>query len=484
MAVRKGLPAKIPRAWLVCFLSWCLLVGLAAARLQLKLPVLIIVLVFLVIFRFPKAYRLVLISGLVLGIFGFLKGQSYMEKLGQYQGLYDKNSTYLVRAANDGVYGAGSQMLFTANQIRAPDGSKLIGKIQVSGYGVNNVLDGDELKVTGKIRPTLGANPGRISYAQLQLVRHHPSLISEIRRRFNAGLGSALPEPYASFTMGLLIGQRSTLPDTVKEDLLKVGLTHIIAVSGYNLTIVLHASKRLLAKRSKRLATLLAFGLMAGFLLMTGLSASIVRAAMVSTLSIWAAYYGRTLRPLVILSVVAALTAWANPVYLWSDASWYLSFLAFFGILIVAPVLRTRLPQKLVGSLAGSVALESIAAEIMTLPYVLHMFGQMSAVGLLANVLITTLVPLAMLTGFIAGLAGMLIWPLAGWLAWPAKWVLWYMLGTTALLASPPQVFMNGVIFGVRAMWLTYALIIAAVTALAFKSRPENVTITDNRQQM
>src|SRR5665213_3079382 len=107
---------------------------------------------------------------------------------------------------------------------------------------------------------------------------------------------SALPEPLAPFAMGLLVGQRATLPDDIKQDLLMVGLTHIIAVSGYNLTIILHASRRLLAKRSKRLSTFLSFGLIAIFLLLAGTSASIVRAAIVSMLSIVTSYYGRTMK--------------------------------------------------------------------------------------------------------------------------------------------------------------------------------------------
>jgi len=67
-----------------------------------------------------------------------------------------------------------------------------------------------------------------------------------------------------------------------------VGLTHIIAVLGYNLTIILRASKNLLASRSKRLSTILSLGLIIVFLLITGFSASIVRAAVVSALSSYA----------------------------------------------------------------------------------------------------------------------------------------------------------------------------------------------------
>src|SRR5579884_3472805 len=186
---------------------------------------------------------------------------------------------------------------------------------------------------------------------------------------------TALPEPLAPFAMGLLIGQRANLPAEVKQDLLMVGLTHIIAVSGYNLTIILQAGRRLLAGWSKRIATFLSLALIAVFLLLAGTSASIVRAAIVSVLSIVFAYYGRQLKPLNLLAMVAAITALAKPTYVWGDISWYLSFLAFFGVMVLAPLIQMRFPGRWHSSLLASVALESICAEVMSLPYVLYIFG-------------------------------------------------------------------------------------------------------------
>jgi competence protein ComEC len=292
---------------------------------------------------------------------------------------------------------------------------------------------------------------------------------------------SALPEPLASFAMGLLIGQRATLPDNVKQDLLMVGLTHIIAVSGYNLTIMLEASRGLFGKASKRLATLGAFALIGMFLLLAGSSASIIRAAIVSMLSIIASYYGRSFKPLGLILLAAAITVWANPVYLWSDVSWYLSFLAFYGVMVLAPALGARLRPGRELPLPAAVALESICAEVMTLPYVLHVFGQMSLIGLPANVLVVTLVPLAMLLSTIAGLSGMLAPSLAGWLAWPAKLLLTYMLDVAHLLSRVPHIFLQNLVFGTGQMLLLYALIIATSLSLNFKLKKKNDTITDRR---
>ncbi|HVW23128.1 MAG TPA: YebC/PmpR family DNA-binding transcriptional regulator [Candidatus Saccharimonadales bacterium] len=411
---------------------------------------------------------------------GSARGALYLAKLAQYQSLYGQSVTLLVHAANDAVYGTHSQLAFDADQIRFEDGQRLTGKLEVSGFGLNTVWQGDEIEVTGKLRPGYGSFQGDISFAKLSLVEHQPSLVATIRRKFDAGMQTALPEPLAPFALGLLIGQRATLPPEIKQNLLHVGLTHIIAVSGYNLTIILQASGGMLARFSKRLTTVLSFSLIGVFLLLAGSSASIVRAAIVSMLSIVAKYYGRSFKPLNLILLAAAATAWANPVYIWSDVSWYLSFLAFYGVLVVAPLLQKRWPWRGFKSLIGAVCLETICAEIMSWPYIVYTFGQMSWIGLPANVLVVTLVPLAMLLSLIAGLAGMLMAPLAGWLAWPARQLLNYMLDTARLLAGIPHVFIENLQLPLAGLVSFYGLALLIGLIIWGKTKgPKADTITD-----
>ena len=419
---------------------------------------------------------LVVIFGLSCG---WQRGAGMMQSLAEYETLYSQKITLTVRAMDDAVYGKTKQLSFNAGQIQLANGQHLTGKVQISGYGVNAVFDGDELLVTGKLFPGYGAYQGRMSFAQLQVRSHHPTLVSEIRRQFVAGAQSALPEPLAPFVMGLLVGQRATLPDEVKDDFRTVGLTHIVAVSGYNLTIILQASQRVLGGRSKRMSTFLSVALIGLFLLLAGASASIVRAAVVSMLSIMASYYGRAFKPLNLILFAAVLTAWANPIYLWSDLGWYLSFLAFYGVMILAPLTQARWPAKWHQSLIGGVALETICAEMMTLPFVLHIFGQMSRVGLIANVLVVTLIPLAMLLGVVSGLAGMLCGAFAGWFTWPATLLLNYMLDVAHILAHLPNVFVEGIGLSLMQMLALYVCIAAVSAVLWYKNPNKSATITD-----
>ena len=434
------------------------------------------------IFTLKRRAWWALLAVIVFGLsLGWWRGSQYMLKLADYQKLYGQKVTLIVTAEQDAAYNKYSQLAFTANNIvLAGSGRHLVGQISVSGFGMNAVFAGDRLQISGKLQSTYGANQARMSYAQLTLLGHHNSVINELRRRFTAGVQSALPEPLASFGMGLLIGQKVNLPDSVYQSLLMVGLVHIIAVSGYNLTILLRSADKISGKRSKRLTTFLSLLLIGLFLLFAGTSASIVRAAIVSVLSIGAGYYGRRFKPLLLIALAAAITAFANPFYVWTNTSWYLSFLAFFGILVLAPLIKARWKSdRLRNSLPLNVALESLCAELMTLPFVLHTFGQISFIGLLANVLVVALTPLAMLLTLVAGLAGMLIPAFVGWFAWPAVTVLNYMLDVAHLLSRIPHIFLQNLGFSWPEMIILY-VVLAGVTALLwFKFKRRGGTITD-----
>jgi competence protein ComEC len=406
-----------------------------------------------------------------------------MHKLAVHQSLQMHKVTVVGRAAEDAVYGKRYQLEFSLSNIEvlAPTRTPLVGNVTVRGFGEPTINRGDTVQVSGTLYPTRGNNLASISFAELKVLQRDTSWINQLRRKFAAGMQSALPEPVASFGLGLLIGQRNTLPDDTSEQLRHVGLTHIIAVSGYNLTIIVMACRRLLAKRSKYQATLICLVLIGVFLLITGSSPPIVRAAIISLLSIGAWYYGRSIKPLVLLLLAAAVTVIANPIYLWGNVSWYLSFLAFFGVLVVAPLITKRLIGNKEPKVLTGILIESACASLMVLPYILFVFGQMSLVSLPANVLVIPFIPVAMLLSLGAGLAGMLIPALAGWLAWPAKWLMTYMLDIANLLSRVPHAFVENIAFSVLYMIIAYA-IIAFVCLILWSKTNKDGTITEKNQ--
>ena len=406
----------------------------------------------------------VVTAGLLLGIW---RGDVYLRQLEPYQTLAYQKVEFTATANVDAVYGKSSQLSFVVRDVHFtyPRSIRAPGTIKVNGFGATMVYRGDQLQVSGKLYPTRGASQATVSFAELTKVGATSSVIDNLRRKFTAGMQSALPEPLASFGLGLLVGQRNTLPEALTQALLMVGLTHIIAVSGYNLTILLQASRRLVGERSKVLSTAVALLLIFGFLLIAGTSASIVRAAVISIVGLSAWYYGRSVRPLLLIVLAAAGTTYANPVYLWADISWYLSFLAFFGILVLGPLVTHKLYGEKEPPLIPQILIESVCAELMTLPLILYIFGQMSLVSLLSNMLVVALIPLAMLLSLIAGLAGMLIGNVAGWLAWPAQVLLTYMLDIVNMLSRIPNVFQQNRYLSAVDMTLCYVALVAVLAA-------------------
>lgn len=431
-----------------------------------------------------RAHNVMTLLSLVIiaGSIGIWRGALFASRMQIYNVVADQKVELEATALTDGVYDSHYQLTFDAGHARLPNGQELPGTLTLSGFGASAIFKGDTVHVSGKLRRARGNNVARISYAQITVLAHHTSPVDVVRRKFAAGMQSVLPEPVASFGMGILIGQRNTLPEAVSTQLTMVGLTHIIAVSGYNLTIILRAVGRLLQKRSKFQYLAISLSLIGTFLLLTGNSPSIVRAAVVCCLGLAAWFYGRTVQPLVLLLVAAGITGLANPLYVWGNVSWYLSFLAFFGVLVLSPVITRRLYGGREPGFLAAILLESLCAEAMTLPYVLYIFGQMSTVSTLANVLVAALIPPAMLLSLFAGLAGMLAPAWLGWIAWPAMMLMTYMLDVAALLSRVPHAFLEHIGFSLSMLLASYGIVGVVLLTMRAKNRRKYAIITDKTQ--
>lgn len=458
------------------------LAGLGFARLNIVLPVSLILITGLIFIVTIFRLRMQTIVGILL--FGFVvgwwRGQVVMTQLAPLKQLHGQHIVATVQAESDAVYDKRKELSFDASnlQVQDPVDVALPGRLLIAGFGEPAIFKGDVVQVEGKVFAARGSRQLRMSYAELKVLGRTSSPVDNIRRQYAAGMQSALPEPLASFGLGLLIGQRSTLPLSVTQTLSVVGLTHIIAVSGYNLTIIMRGARRALRNRSKYQITVLSLLLIGIFLLITGFSASIVRAAIVSVLSLLAWYHGRTFKPVLLIVLTAAITAAWNPLYLWSDIGWYLSFLAFFGVLVVAPLINRRLYGDRKQKVLTAVLTESLCALLMTIPLVLYIFNQVSTIALLANLLIVPLVPLAMLLALIAGLGGMLVPVLGGLIAVPARILLTYILDIAQLLSRIPHALVKRNL-SLLAMLFLYGCVLFFVTIMWRATQKRRAIITD-----
>ncbi len=420
----------------------------------------------------------VIIFGTCLGLW---RGGGYLRQLNPYRELSGQNVELIAKVQSDATYNKQKQLNFDVSEVQFMHlpYENVPGRISVSGFGEQAVYRGDILHISGKLSPTRGSRQARISFSNFKSVKRDKSIVENSRRLFIAGISTALPEPSSSFGLGLLIGYRTSLPEITTDQLAITGLTHIIAVSGYNLTIIIRSVRRFLGKRSKYQQTVICAVLILLFLLVTDFSASIVRASIVSGLSLCAWYYGRRFKPLLLLALAAVITAAWNPLYVWSDIGWYLSFLAFFGILVVAPLITRFIygRRKEIPNLSLLV-IETTAAQIMTAPIILYIFGRASLVGLLSNVIIGPLVPVAMLFTLVAGLAGMVFPVLSGYIGLPARLLLRYILEIVSLFARVPHALVEQTI-NLWHMLVMYIVILAATCVMYLQIKTQYGTITD-----
>lgn len=407
---------------------------------------------------------------------GYQRGSYFVTAQNRYTRIYDTKITATVIANNDAVYDARRQLVFAGHDLTIAGQPTYAGTVQVAGFGATAIFAGDIVAIQGKLRPPYGTGQGSIGFASLQVLEHRATQMGSVRRKLLSSIQTALPEPLAAFGSGLLIGQRATLPKPVKETLLTVGLTHIIAVSGYNVTILVNAARRSWLRYSKRVNSAAAVALLSSFVLLTGASASIMRAAIVSVLTIATSYYGRSVQPLLLLLIAAAVTGWITPFYVWGDPSWYLSFLAFAGILLFAPLL---IAQWHIKNMLALVLIETISAELMTIPYILATFGQISLIALPANVLVVSLIPFAMLATAVAAVAGLFVSSIAGWFAWPAQYCLTYMLDIAQLLSKVPHSFQKDIGFSLLQMGVSYGIVFMVYIMLRYQAYLRHDKITD-----
>src|SRR3990170_8333770 len=148
-------------------------------------------------------------------------------------------------------------------------------------------------------------------------------------------INSLLPEPHASLLNGILFGVRSTMPKSLYNALITTGTLHIIALSGMNITILVNLMARITLFMGRKVSILLTTCLIVIFVLFVGASPTIVRAAIMGSLSLLSVYFGRLNYGLLTLFIAAGIMILFNS-SLVNNLSFQLSFFATFGIILVA----------------------------------------------------------------------------------------------------------------------------------------------------
>ena len=223
-----------------------------------------------------------------------------------------------------------------------------------------------------------------------------------VKNKFQNAINLSVSEPNAAFINGILLGTRQNIPDDLKDAFSKTGTTHILAISGYNIMIISEAILLgLVWFFRRRIAFWISVVVIILFVILTGASASVVRAAVMGLLLSFAHGYGRLYDQKNSIILAGAVMIYHNPLTLVFDIGFQLSFAAVLGLIYLYPWLESR--SYKISKLGGmkELILMTLSAQIAVAPLLIYYFGNFSLISLPANILILPFIPAAMLAGFI-----------------------------------------------------------------------------------
>lgn len=258
-------------------------------------------------------------------------------------------------------------------------------------------------------------------------------------------INSLLPEPHASLLSGILFGVKASMPKSLYNDLITTGTLHIIALSGMNISILANLFARITLFMGRRISSIITIIFIIFFTLFVGFSASVVRAAIMASISLIAVYFGRQNWSLLSLFLAAGIMLLFN-FNLLKDLSFELSFLATFGLILAGGKGECQkeksLTEQSIHYLKENFRL-TLAAQLFTVPLIFFIFRRISLISPLANVLIEWAIQPVMIVGFITVILGVLYYPLGiipSWFAWV---LLSYVIKVIEGLAKLPGASVN-----------------------------------------
>jgi competence protein ComEC len=312
----------------------------------------------------------------------------------------------------------------------------------------------------------IGENSGNWVYGKIILARN---ILEE-------KIAKVIPAPYSALAIGLLLGGSGGLSKEIQNDFSRTGMTHIVAVSGYNVTIIAEYLILLgiaLGLWRKQAIWFALIGIIL-FVVTVGLPASAVRAGVMSGILLWAMKNGRLASSENAIIFAGAIMLFLNPLLLRWDVGFQLSFLATLGIVTTSSFWEKSFIKKNKALGISEMITLSLSAQIFVLPIIAYNFHIASLVSLLANVFILPIVPLSMLMVLLVCIFGFLFAPLSLIFAWLAFGLLFYEISLIHILAEFHWASVQ--IEKVSVWWIVGYYCILIVGIYFLKKRVDNIT--------
>lgn len=291
------------------------------------------------------------------------------------------------------------------------------------------------------------------------------------KRKFQIVIRKNFSEPYSALATGLLLGEKTSLGKNLIDDFRKVGLIHIVVLSGYNITIVGDMLRKMFLFLP-RFWSITVGGLgIVFFGIMVGGGATVVRTCAMASIGLFAQMIRRdysVMRSLIFVGLVMIIL---NPKIFLYDPSFQLSFLATLGLILLGNYFDDKL--KFITEKFGirSIVSSTLSTQFFVTPFLLYKIGQVSIVGIIVNILILPIIPVTMLMVFVTGLVGMLNFALSKPFALFAVILLKYEIFIVKFFASLPFASLNVDFFDTKITSLYYFLLVIFVLYINFKEK-------------
>lgn len=283
-------------------------------------------------------------------------------------------------------------------------------------------------------------------------------LFPEFRKQLDEKIATLLPSPQAQLLSGIVLGQKKDFPTDLKLALRDTSTLHMVVVSGQNLSLLALLILKFSGLLTKRVAILLSFSVVIFYVILTGGQIPVLRAAVMAFLSGTAQLFGRLNDGFWVLLLTASVMLLINPLWI-TELSFQLSFLATFGLVVIAPVLSKYL-QKLPLFLRENLA-ATLGAQLAVFPIIAQNFHQFSLVSLPANLLTLWTIPYIMSWGLILLILGSI--PILGQIiALGLQILLTYFIYIVYFFASLPFAW-EYVGEKIWLVWVGYYLVLAAI---------------------
>ena len=224
-----------------------------------------------------------------------------------------------------------------------------------------------------------------------------------VKQRFLEKLQVIIPSPEAELLGGILLGTKRSLGKELEENFRRVGLIHIVVLSGYNVSIIAEAILRFFSFLPKILSATVGAISIFIFAIMVGSGATVIRATIMALLALFARVTGKNYAVNRALFFAGAIMVVHNPMILFHDPSFQLSFLATIGLINLGGIVKKIIkfiPEKFQ---FREISSATISTQITVLPLLMKMTGELSVVAPVVNIITLQVIPITMLLGFLAG---------------------------------------------------------------------------------